>query len=104
MPDVLIFNFFLYGQRSRLYILIRYVTWYSFRSSVVEDRLCLRESIFRGFLGGLDGKESACSAGDPGSIPRSGRTPGEGIHSCLENSRDTGAWWTIVHGVRNSRT
>ena len=31
-----------------------------------------------GFSGGLDGKESACSAGDLGSIPRSGRCPGEG--------------------------
>ena len=31
-----------------------------------------------GFLGGSDGKESACSAGDPGLIPGSGRSPGEG--------------------------
>ena len=31
-----------------------------------------------GFPGGSDGKESACSAGDPGSIPGSGRSPGEG--------------------------
>ena len=30
------------------------------------------------FLGGSDGKESACSAGDPGLIPGSGRSPGEG--------------------------
>ena len=42
------------------------------------------------FLGGSDGKESAGSAGDPGSIPRSGRSPGEGNgnplqYSCLEN-------------------
>ena len=32
----------------------------------------------RGFPGGSDGKESACSAGDSGSIPGSGRSPGEG--------------------------
>ena len=43
-----------------------------------------------------DGKESACSAGDPGSIPGWGRSPGEGNgsplqYSCLENSMDTGA-------------
>ena len=43
-----------------------------------------------GFPGGSDGKESACNAGDPGSIPESGRSPGEGIgyplqYSCLEN-------------------
>ena len=31
-----------------------------------------------GFPGGSDGKESVCNAGDPGSIPRSGRPPGEG--------------------------
>ena len=32
----------------------------------------------RGFPGGSDGKESACNEGDPGSIPGSGRSPGEG--------------------------
>ena len=42
------------------------------------------------FPGGSDGKASACNAGDPGSIPGSGRSPGEGNgnplqHSCLEN-------------------
>ena len=46
-----------------------------------------------GFPSGSDGKESACSAGDPGSIPGSGRSPGEGKgnplqYSCLENSMD----------------
>ena len=45
------------------------------------------------FRGGSDGKASACSAGDPGSIPGSGRSPGEGNgnplqYSCLENSMD----------------
>ena len=30
-----------------------------------------------GFLGGSDGKESACNVGDPGSIPESGRSPGK---------------------------
>ena len=49
------------------------------------------------FPGGSDGKASACNAGDPGSIPGSGRSPGEGKgnplqHSCLENSMDGGAW------------
>ena len=57
-----------------------------------------------GFLGGSDGKESACNAGDPGSVPESGRSPGEGNgyplqYSCLENSMDRGAWQAIVHGV-----
>ena len=46
---------------------------------------------FWGFHGGSDSKESACNSGDPGSIPGSGRSPGEGnccpLHySCLENS------------------
>ena len=46
-----------------------------------------------GFPGGSDGKESACSAADPGSIPESGRLPGEGNgyplqYSGLENSMD----------------
>ena len=56
-----------------------------------------------------DGKASACSAGDRGSIPGSGRSPGEGNgnplqHSCLENPMDGGAWKATVHGVTKSRT
>ena len=50
----------------------------------------------RGFPGGSDGKESACNVGDPGSIPGSGRSPGERKgnplqYSCLENPVDRGA-------------
>ena len=50
------------------------------------------------------GKESACNAGDLGSIPRLGRSPGEGTgyplqYSCLENSMDS-----IIHGVTKNRT
>ena len=50
-----------------------------------------------------------CNAGDPGSIPESGRSPGEGNGSprqcsCLENPMDRGAWWVTVHGVAKSRT
>ena len=56
---------------------------------------------------GSVGKESACNAGDPGSIPGSGTSPGEGDGnplqcSCLENSMDGGAWWAVVHGVAKS--
>ena len=52
--------------------------------------------ILRGFPGVSDGKASACNVGDPGSIPGSGRSPGEGNgnplqHSCLENPMDGGA-------------
>ena len=61
-----------------------------------------------GFPGGSDSKESACNAGDPGSIPGSGRSPGEGNdyplqYSCLENSMDRGAW-AVVHRVVKSQT
>ena len=61
------------------------------------------------FPGGSEGKESACSAGDPGSIPGLGRSPGEGDdnplqYSCLENPMDRGASWATVHGVAKSWT
>ena len=54
-------------------------------------------------------KESACNVGDPGSIPRLGRSPGGGDdnplqYSCLENSMDRGAWWATVHGIAKSQT
>ena len=54
-------------------------------------------------------KESAYNVGDLGSIPGSGRSPGEGNgnplqDSCLENPMDGGAWWAAVHGVTKSRT
>ena len=61
------------------------------------------------FPGGSDGKESACNAGDPGSISGLGRSPGEGNgnplqYYCLENSTDRGAWQATVHGVVKSQT
>ena len=63
----------------------------------------------RSFPGGLDSKESACDAGDLGSIPGSGRSSGERNgnplqYSCLESSMDRGAWWATVHGVTKSWT
>ena len=56
-----------------------------------------------------DSEESACNAGDLGSIPGSGISPGEGIgyplqDSCLENAMDRAAWQATVHGVAKSRT
>ena len=49
------------------------------------------------FPGGADSKASVYNAGDPGSIPGLGRSPGEGIGNplqdyCLENPMDRGAW------------
>ena len=62
-----------------------------------------------GLLWWLRSKESACNAGDTGSIPGSGRSPGRGggnplQYSCLENSMDRGAWWATVHGGPKSQT
>ena len=61
--------------------------------------ICLHSSV---------GKESACSTGDPGSIPGSRRSPGAGNgnplqYSWLKNSMGGGIWWATVHGVTKSR-
>ena len=60
------------------------------------------------FPGDSDGKESACNAGDAGSIPGLG-SPGGGNgnliqYSCLGNPMDRGAWWVAVYGVTKSWT
>ena len=65
---------------------------------------CLPAPVFLGFPCGSAGKESTCNAGDLGSIPELGRSPGEGKgypfqYSGLENSMDS-----IVHGVAKSQT
>ena len=62
-----------------------------------------------GFPGGSAGKESHSNAGDSGSIPVLGRSPGGGHgsplqYSWLENPMDRGAWRAIVHGVAKSQT
>ena len=62
-----------------------------------------------GFPGASDGKASALSEGDLGSIPGLGRSPGEGNgnplqYSCLENPMDGGAWQATVHGISKSQT
>ena len=63
----------------------------------------------KAFPGGSDSKAFAYNAGDLGSIPGSGRYPGEGNgsplqYSCLENPMDEGAWLATVHGVAKSWT
>ena len=63
---------------------------------------------FLDFPGGSDSKESACNAGDPGSVPGLGRSPGEGNgyplqYTCLENSMDRGASQATIHGVTKNR-
>ena len=76
---------------------------------VAESRTQLSDFNFHTFPGGSDGKDSACNEGDPGSIPESGRSPGEGNgnplqYSCLENRTDRGAWRATLHGATKSRT
>ena len=74
------------------------------------QRSCLQIHSPLGFPGGSNGKESACSVGHLGSIPRLGRSPGEGKgnpfqYYCLENSMDGEAWWANeVHAVSKSQT
>ena len=69
----------------------------------------LGHMVVLGLPGGSDSKESACSAGDLGLIPGSGRSPRERNgyplqYSCLWKSMDRGAWWATVHGVTKSQT
>ena len=62
-----------------------------------------------GFPAGSDGKESACNAGDLGSIPGCGGSPGEGNgyplqYSYLEYSMDREAWQATAHGITKNQT
>ena len=63
--------------------------------SDIYGHICRILLFIRGFPNGSDEKESTCNVGDPGLIPGSGRSPGEGNgdplqYSCLENSLDRG--------------
>ena len=67
------------------------------------------QCIVLGFPGGSDGKEFACSEGDPGLISGSGRSLGGGNgiplqYSCQGNPLNRGSWWATVHGVAYSQT
>ena len=71
----------------------------------IKQKLKLSGQIYYG----SDSKESICDAGDPDSIPGSGRSPGKGNgyplqYSCLESFMDRGAWQVIVHRVTKSQT
>ena len=62
-----------------------------------------------GFPDGSVIKNPPANAGDTCSIPGSGRSPGEGNgyqlkYSCLENYKNRGAWWAIVHEIAKSWT
>ena len=83
---------------------------HSVRNAAPQSNQFYRLPIFYlGFPGGSEDKASACNAGDPGSIPGLGRSPGEGNgnplqYSCLEYPMDRRAWWATVHRVAKSRT
>ena len=85
-------------------------TWFdSWVRKIPWRRDRLPTSVFLGFPGGSDGKESACNAGDLGSIPGLGRSPGGGHgdplqYSHLETPQDTGAWQTTVDVVAKGQT
>ena len=77
---------------------------------LLSSKVCFYNSKSRvGFPGASVVKNLPAKAGDVGSIPRLGRSPGEGNgnslqDSCLEHSMDREAWWAIVHGVAKSWT
>ena len=85
------------------------LNFYTGHSPEGHKELDMIEWLFcRGFPCSSLSKKSACNAGDLGSIPRLGRSPGEGNgsplqDSCLENPIDRGAWWATVHGIAKSQ-
>ena len=65
--------------------------------------------VYEGFLGGSVVMSLPANVGDTGSLPGSGRSPGEGTgnllqYSCLGNPMDGAAWRATVHGAAKSRT
>ena len=105
------FEYFFYNYYSSFRILLEFLIYYSLPSYSI----CLSRFNFSilfllfdlGFPCSSVGKESACSAVDPGLIPGSRRSPEEGNgnplqYPCLENLMDRGSWWAVVHGVAKS--
>ena len=94
--------------RTHLSCIVRQVLYHwATREALLSNYSYFLRVLF--LVGGSDGKVSAYNAGDPGSMPGSGRPPGEGNgnplqYPYLENSMDGGAWWATVHGVTKSRT
>ena len=82
----------------------------SFCNKVTKRLLLIKENFpLKRLPHSLVSEESACNVGDPGLIPGSGRSPGEGNdnplqYSCLENPMDRGAWRATVHGLQESDT
>ena len=98
-PNVSIFEWHIFVFHLHSYLLVTFLDAFNYRNSSPSQRASHW----------LSGKESACSAGDPGSIPGSGRSPGEGHgtplqYSCLENPTDRGPWRATVREVTESDT
>ena len=79
------------------------------KTSLVKNNRYVHESSNMGFPCGSVVKNLPANAGDTGSIPGLGRSPGEENcnplqYSGWENPMDRGAWWATVHGVTNSWT
>ena len=110
----MLYQFLLNRKMNYPYICISlFWTSFSFRSpqcikqSSLYCRAC--SHFLGGFPGDLDGKETACNAEDPGSVPGLGRSPGEGngylhLYSCLQNFMDRGASQAAIHGMGKSQT
>ena len=76
------------------------IRWIIEKAKEFQENICFTDhtkASAEGFPGGSDGNASVCNAGDRGSVPGLGRSPGEGNgsllqYSCLENPMDLGAW------------
>ena len=100
---------FLVAQMVRIHLQCRRPWFESSVGNIPWRRDRLPTQVFMGFPGGSDSKESAWNAGDLGSIPQLGRSPGEKNgyplqYSCLENPMDRGARRAIVTGITQSQT
>ena len=85
-------------------MMISFLSYSSFSCCLLFKLSC--SLVYSGFPFGSDGDDSACNARDLGSIPGSGRSPGEGRgnplqYSCLGNPMDRGDWWGTVHRAAN---
>ena len=90
----------------RLYIIVSSLDFYYIMKHIVRNYVYVPH---QGFPGCSEVKASAWNAGDTGSIPGWGRSPGEENgnpfqYCCLENPMEGRAWWATVHGVAKSRT
>ena len=102
-----LYNYFANGIHTAGFFMFSPAVW--FLAGILSSFIFNFTSDLFGFPGGSEVKASACNVGDLGSIPGSGRSPGEGNgnplqYSCLKNPMDGGAWWATVHRVAKSQT